>query len=233
MHGHALDAGLAALGGRLDLLAFLALGLLGSAAHCVGMCAPFVMLVSRRYAAPTGRHAPIAAQLWYSGGRLVTYAALGAVAGALGGLVEVAGTLVGLNRAAAIVAGTVLVASALANLLPEAPALPGRSWFSRATALLYRRVPGHPLSLGIVLGLLPCGLLYSALVAAMTTGGALSGATAMAAFALGTIPALLGVSLAERLLLKGRGALNVAAQVFLLAMGAWYVWRGIGPMPMG
>ncbi|MEZ5283690.1 MAG: sulfite exporter TauE/SafE family protein [Vicinamibacterales bacterium] len=183
-HAHGVDA--SALVGSFDLLAFVVLGVLGSAAHCVGMCAPFVMLVSRRYAVPAGRHVPIAAQLWYSAGRLTTYAALGAAAGAVGGLVQFAGALVGLQRTAATLAGIVLIVSAALSLWPSVLASGPWVWVSRVSSRLHRRVPGHPFTLGLVLGLLPCGLLYSALAAAMTTGGAASGAVAMAAFGAGT-----------------------------------------------
>jgi len=51
-------------------------------------------------------------------------------------------------------------------------------------------------ALGLVLGFLPCGLLYGALAAASASGSALGGGLAMAAFALGTVPALVGVGLA-------------------------------------
>jgi uncharacterized protein len=232
MPGHAHGAGLDALGGPLDLLAFLALGLLGSTAHCVGMCAPFVMLVSRRYGTPEGRHAPLAAHLWYSGGRLTTYAALGAIAGALGGLVQMAGALVGVQRTTAIVAGAVLVVSGALSLVPLSSAgIPG-TWVSRATARLHGRVPGHPWTMGLVLGLLPCGLLYSALVAAMTRGGALSGAAAMAAFGLGTVPALLAVTMVDALLVRRRAVLNRLSHVFVLVMGVWYLWRGFSPLSL-
>ena len=65
----------------IDLLWFLTLGFLGGFGHCVGMCAPFVLLVSRRFVAPdAGRRAAFGTQLWYTGGRVLTYAVLGALA---------------------------------------------------------------------------------------------------------------------------------------------------------
>lgn len=224
-HAH----GVASPGIPLDLVAFVTLGLLGSAAHCVGMCAPFVLLVSRRDAGPGGRPAA-AAHLWYSTGRLITYAALGALAGAFGGAVQRAGAFVGLQRTTAVLAGVLLVVSAGASLLATAPfAAPGRL-LSRVTARLMARMPGHPLALGLVLGLLPCGLLYSAVVAATTREGALAGATSLAAFGLGTTPALLGVAAADRLVLAPRAFVTRLAHVFVLAMGLWYLWRGVGPL---
>jgi sulfite exporter TauE/SafE len=215
----------------LDLAAFLMLGLLGSAAHCVGMCAPFVMLVGRRYAAPAGPHRPAAAQAWYHAGRLVTYTLLGAAAGSAGAMLTSVGALLGLQRTAAIVGGAALVLSAVASLVAFGPAstrVP--AWLSRVIARLGSRVPGHPLLLGAVLGLLPCGLLYSAVMAAMTRGSAVAGAAALAAFTLGTVPALAGVSLADAVLLQRRVVMNRLSQGFVLAMGMWYLWRGLAPL---
>ncbi len=81
--------------------------------------------------------------------------------------------------------------------------------------------------MGLFLGLLPCGLLYSAVIAAVARGGALDGAAALAVFGVGTAPALLGVSLADELLVRSRRVVNRVSQVFLLAMGAWFVWTGL------
>lgn len=232
MMGHHVHGAAAVAGAPLDLLAFLMLGVLGSAAHCVGMCTPFVLLVARRYGAPAGSHAPWAAQVWYTAGRLTTYGTLGALAGTLGGAVQMAGTLVGLQRAAGVVAGAVLVASGAASLLSLSPAGRAGQWVSGITARLGRTMPGHPLALGLVLGLLPCGLLYSAVVAAMATGRATAGAAGLVVFGLGTAPALFGVSMADALFVRRRSTLNCLSQVFVLAMGVWFLWRAAQPAPI-
>jgi hypothetical protein len=213
----------------IDLAGFLTLGLLGGFGHCVGMCSPFVLFVSRRYAPPEGgRREAFAAQLWYTLGRIVTYAILGALAGALGGAVQLAGSLLGIQRAAAVVAGAVLVLWALVALSDLVPGLDtGGSLFAKVAGRLKGRVPGHPLAIGLFLGLLPCGLLYSAVIAAVSRGGPLEGAAALALFGLGTAPALLGVSLADELLARHRTFVNRLSQLFLLAMGAWFLWTGL------
>ena len=213
----------------IDLVGFLMLGLLGGFGHCVGMCSPFVLFVSRRYVSPGGgRPAAFAAQSWYTAGRVVTYSMLGAVAGALGGVVELAGGLLGLQRAAAMVAGGVLVVWALVTLSDLVPRLgTGGNLFTRVAALLKGRVPGHPFATGLFLGFLPCGLLYSALIAAAARGGALEGAAALALFGIGTAPALLGVSAVDELLARNRAVINRLSQVFLLAMGLWFLWTGL------
>jgi len=224
----------------IDLLGFLTLGLLGGFGHCVGMCSPFVLFVSRRYSAgsgtatersarpdPSRQHSPPGAQAWYTAGRIVTYALLGALAGAIGSVVELAGALVGLQRAASLVAGTVLVVWALVALSDVAWFQSGGSLFARMAGRLKGRVPGHPFAIGLFLGLLPCGLLYAAIIAAVARGGVLQGAVALALFGLGTAPALLGISIADQLLARNRAFVNRLSQLFILAMGAWFLWRGL------
>jgi len=226
-----------------DLIGFLTLGLLGGVGHCVGMCSPFVLFVSRRYGAGTAtpagglraqRRAALFAQLWYTLGRIVTYAVLGALAGAVGGLVVWAGALVGLRRAGFVLAGGLLVVWALAALAEvtfvaqaSSPRSLGGFSFGRLVGRLKGRAPGHPFALGLLLGLLPCGFLYSAVVAAVARGSALHGAAAMALFGLGTAPALLGLSLADEFLARHRTFLNRLAHVFILVMGAMFLWRGL------
>jgi sulfite exporter TauE/SafE len=213
----------------IDLLGFLTLGLLGGFGHCVGMCSPFVLFVSRHYAPPDrGRRGAFAAQLWYTAGRVATYSALGAAAGGLGGVVQLAGALLGVQRAASVVAGGVLIVWALVALSDLVPRLDtGGNLFARVAARLKGRVPGHPFAAGLFLGLLPCGLLYSAVIAAVARGGPLQGATALALFGVGTAPALLGVSLADELLARNRAFVNRLSQAFLLVMGAWFLWTGL------
>jgi uncharacterized protein len=210
-----------------DLLAFLTLGLLGGFGHCVGMCSPFVLFVSRRYGGTDGgRRAALAAQAWYTVGRVATYAVLGGLAGALGGVVQKAGVFLGVQRAALILAGAVLVVWAVAALSDLARIDAGGRLFGRVAGRLKGWVPGHPLAMGLFLGLLPCGFLYSAVVAAVGRGGALEGVAALALFGLGTAPALLGVSVADELLARHRAFVNRLSQIFLLAMGLRFLWRG-------
>jgi hypothetical protein len=52
------------------------------------------------------------------------------------------------------------------------------------------------LGLGLCWGFLPCGLVYTVLMTAASTGSSLAGATTMFAFGLGTLPAMLGLTVA-------------------------------------
>jgi hypothetical protein len=160
---------------------------------------------------------------------VLTYAVLGALAGFVGGVVELAGSLLGLQRAASVGAGPVLVLEASLGLAGSGPlaSTKGGRLFARVSVARGRRVPGHPFGLGLLLGLLPCGLLYSALIAAVARGGPVEGAVGLLAFGVGTAPALLGLSLADELLAKHRALLDRLARLFLLAMGAWFIWTGL------
>jgi sulfite exporter TauE/SafE len=215
--------------GQFDLLAFAALGALGSAGHCVGMCSPFVMMVSRRYGRPSGAHAPWVAQAWYTAGRLLTYGVLGALAGGLGFALQSAGAVLGLQRAAAVIAGLALVLSGATGLLSFAAGGTLDRRMGQVVSRIGTRMPGHPLLLGLLLGLLPCGLLYTAVMAALALGSAAKGFGALVLFGLGTAPALFGVSLADAFFIRQRASLNRLSYVFVLAMGAWFLWRAALP----
>src|SRR5581483_1669212 len=87
--------------------------------HCAGMCGAFLALAtgSPDKAAPGGWKTPAACQAAYHLGRLVTYVALGAAAGAAGRLLNLAGALAGLSRAAAVVAGATMICFAAVAFL--------------------------------------------------------------------------------------------------------------------
>lgn len=186
------------------LVPVLIASLIGSL-HCVGMCGGFVAI----YSAGSRSALP---HLAYHAGRLATYLALGAIAGALGAALDLAGRAAGIGRVAGVVAGGLMVLWALALLLESAGIAARSSWSTGARArivrLLARFAEKPPLARAALLGLsstlLPCGWLYAFAVAAAGTGSALGGTLVMAAFWIGTVPLLLGLgvgvqSLAPRL----------------------------------
>src|SRR5687768_4058400 len=95
------------------LVPIVSAGLLGSV-HCVGMCGGLIAVAS--HGAAGGRER-LAVQAVYQTGRLVSYALLGALAGALGRALDLAGQAAGLGKAAAIVAGAAMVLWGLAAML--------------------------------------------------------------------------------------------------------------------
>ncbi len=213
------------------LLALFAVGLFGGFAHCGPMCGPFVLMQigdSRRDALGMRRLAVGLLPL-YQLGRLTTYVALGALAGGLGATFV---TLTQFRWALALLLGLAAVSFLLqglnvaTRLLPAASgALGGRvaAIVARAAGPILRGsrssyLGGRGFLLGLVLGFLPCGFLYAALLAAAATGDPVAGGFAMAAFGLGTVPALVavgivGASLAGR---WRRIAIVLTPAIFLL-----------------
>jgi uncharacterized protein len=199
--------GLAAVAGAL----FVA-GLAGGVTHCAGMCGPFVLAqVAARadHARAGGALLRLggAALAPYHAGRLLGYALLGAVAGGAAGLMAAGTGWRPLLAAPMGLAAVLMLLQGLARLGMRMPAPRSRLPTMLADGMVrgLRPLLAGPaagwrgsLLLGFLLSGLPCGLLYGALVAAAAAGSALAGALAMAAFALGTVPALVGVGLLGR-----------------------------------
>ncbi|MDA8251838.1 MAG: sulfite exporter TauE/SafE family protein [Rhodospirillales bacterium] len=207
-------------------------GLAGGPAHCAPMCGGFVLAqVSDRMARlPAARLCESARLrgallLPYHAGRLATYSLLGAGAGTLGRQLAAGGLGGALLLLAAALFALQAVARVRPGLLPALPAAPA-GWL-RVLAAAARRVPGG-LPLGLLLGLLPCGLLYAALAAAAATGDPARGALGMLAFGLGTVPGLFAVGLAGHLAgRRWRGRTARLAPAVLLANAALLVMLGL------
>jgi hypothetical protein len=177
------------------LVPVLAASLLGSV-HCAAMCGGFVAMAGDGL---VGR-ARAFAQLSYNLGRLISYLALGALAGALGHAVDLAGSAAGVGRLAEVVSGCVMMFWGLGALLETqgVRVLRGRlimpRRLTRALASLRNCPPlSRSFALGLATTLIPCGWLYAFAVTAAGTGSATQGALVMAAFWFGNAPLLLGL----------------------------------------
>jgi sulfite exporter TauE/SafE len=200
------------------------------------MCGPFVLAQLRPGERGVLRRLSGWLLLPYQLGRLTTYTLLGALGGAIGaGFVALTGFRAALGVLLAIGASLFLL-QAVRLLAPRLlPAGSGRSaaplliLATRVAAPLLRDPAGwRGYALGLALGLLPCGFLYSALVAAAGAGSASAGAVAMAAFALGTGVSLVAVGAVGRLtfLLPAGFASRLAGVALLVnaaVMGAFAV----------
>lgn len=197
----ACSRGIAAIGGQAGGLpvSLLLAGFAGSLVHCVGMCGPFVL---GQVMADAGRNnggygewrrLAGAALVPYHLGRLTSYTALGGIAGAATGWFTMTGSFAWLSAILLAVAAVLMLMQALG--LTTGIASPLAAPLARLAAPLSTAgTPAARYLLGLVLGFLPCGLLYGALAAAGGTASAQEGALAMAAFTLGTVPALVAVS---------------------------------------
>jgi sulfite exporter TauE/SafE len=99
---------------------------------------------------------------------------------------------------------------------------------ARFRGLIGRRLlaPNGKFTLGLALGFLPCGLVYAALLKAVDSGNALSGAGTMLAFGSGTAVALFSVGAASSFVRLPRWSNRLVA-VFMMLAGALLVWRGL------
>jgi len=179
------------------LSAIFLVGLLGGV-HCVGMCGGIVTALTVKM---PGDRMRWSLHLAYHAGRITTYAFAGALAGGLGSAALLLNGFLPAQIVLYIVAQLMLVALGL-YLLGVSRYL---DVFERAGRVLWRRLqplaaglfpvrslPGA-YSVGLLWGLLPCGLVYSVLVTALVAGSAANGALVMLAFGAGTLPSLLAV----------------------------------------
>ncbi len=219
----------------LDLTALFLLGFFGSG-HCVGMCGPLVL-------AFPARAGGLGSQLAYHLGRLLTYATVGAALGGLGQGLAAAGAEASLAWTARIQVGLSVVAALFLALFgltklglvrePELLSLanPARiPGFRRLQARLAhgagetgrgtRRTALVPLFLlGLLLGLLPCGLSFAAFARSLGAGGTVGGGIMTLTFGLGTLPSLLLVGLSASRLTQGhRRISDLVAGVLMIGM---------------
>ncbi len=227
--------------GPLGLPALLAAlfmaGLAAGATHCSAMCAPFVLAQASAGAGAGGgvlRRLSGAALLPYHLGRVTGYAALGGLAGGTAGVLA---RVSGLDLLLALLLGGAAVLMLGQALRQGAAYLPARlAGAAGHLALPSAGLPlglGRPLqallaapqgwrgvALGLLLSALPCGVLYAALAAAAAAGSALAGGLAMAAFALGTAPALIGLAAVGRFFGRRHGRAMGAVGAGLFALNA-------------
>lgn len=199
-------------------------GLLGGT-HCVGMCGGIVSALSM------GGESRFSLHLAYNSGRIVSYVLAGALAGALGGLSLALADQLPMRIALYVLANTMLVALGLYLIgLTRALAFTerfGQHLWRHLQPLSRRFLPARSVAqafpLGLLWGWLPCGLVYSALATALTSGSAAGGAGLMLAFGLGTLPNLLLAGLLAVRLREyaAKPLVRLVAGLTVLGFGVW------------
>lgn len=214
--------------GELALITMFAAGLLGST-HCLAMCGGIATALGATRSSGARPWQP----LLYQFGRLVSYGLAGALAGIAGaspGLLFFAphwSEVLRLATALMVVAigmNIALGGRSAGRWLQGAERLGARLWRHIAPAMR-AALPAAPcaraLVLGFIWGWLPCGLVYSALLAAALAGSASHGSATMIAFGLGTLPAMLGLSYAGTRLPRRDGTLARLLGTIIVACGVW------------
>jgi sulfite exporter TauE/SafE len=219
---------------EVNLISAFVVGLLGGV-HCIGMCGGIVGALSLGLA--PDRNLPIL--LAYNAGRIGSYTLAGALMGALGfyfsGLLPVQAA----QRVLLTFAGVFLVLMGLylagwSNVLARVERAGGILWRRLeplGRGLLPVRSVRNGFLLGLLWGWLPCGLVYSALVWTVSSGGALQGASLMLAFGLGTLPNLLlmGVAAAQLNRWVSRPAVRGLAGGLVMLFGLLLLFEAWSP----
>jgi hypothetical protein len=166
------------------------LGLAGSL-HCAGMCGPLALALPATGSGPVGF---FAGRLAYNLGRVTTYTVIGVILGLVGHSLALAGVQrwVSMASGAAILAGVFLTHRASGAGLAAAGVRRLKNAFA---TVLRRRSLSSLWTLGLLNGLLPCGMVYAAGAGAVAAGSWGSGIAYMALFGAGTLPVMLGISL--------------------------------------
>ena len=203
------------------------LGLLG-AFHCVGMCGPIAL------ALPLGgynRFEKVIGALLYNIGRATTYGIFGWLVGFAG-----AGLFwIGFQQYFSVVLGVLLL---LYVLMPQRYKVkveqvnflqPLIRYVKDALSALFRQKNFSTLYfIGVLNGLLPCGLVYAALAGALATGNPVKGSLFMMVFGLGTFPLMLAVNLsAQKISIQWRNRMRKAVPVFISFIAVLLILRGL------
>lgn len=203
------------------------MGLVGSL-HCVGMCGPIMLALP----VPAAERWSLALRwLVYHFGRITTYAFLGTLTGLLGTGLATAGFQTSFSIGLGVlILISVLIAFPLEGYLRKLPLFQRMmQWTQRKMGpLLNRQDHWSFFQLGMLNGLLPCGLVYVAIAGAVTTTSGIGGTIYMMAFGLGTIPLLMLTALAAT---KVRAFRQIPWRkiypVALFGLGLFFIYRGV------
>jgi len=217
----------------VNILTIISIAFLGSFGHCIGMCGGIVVAYSTIKINPkNSKVSQGIAHLLYSFGRVLTYSILGAMFGALGGVVTYSNNA---NGALLIFAGVVMVLAGLS--------LMGKIKFltiiehSFSSSPLYKKAFKSVLNsksnlsffvLGMLNGLLPCGFVYFFAITAASTADPVYGALVMAIFGLSTIPAMFGLGFLTSLTsaTSFRNMMMSLSSIAVILYGAYTIYSG-------
>jgi sulfite exporter TauE/SafE len=199
--------------------------------HCVGMCGPIVLAYSAVGSVGVqaqSRANLLTSHLAWNGGRILSYMALGVVAGSIGAAVASRGTF---GSAVSLAGGFLMVLFGLLMLglssgvfSGSVPASVRRFWGT----LLKKKSVTSRACIGCLTPLLPCGVLYAMVVKAGTTESALGGGLTMGLFGLGMAPSLVLMgSVSSVVSAKFRKHAEKLAAAMIILMGVMLMLRGL------
>ena len=207
--------------------------------HCIGMCGPIVISFSLNLK----ENSIFAPHLLYHLGRIITYAILGGIVAIAGSLTMITANIDALQKGVMMFTGILimLMGLAMAGWIPLGKIFgdhsgPGGLISKGFGKLLKVQSSLIYFPLGLLLGLLPCGPVYTALLGAARAGmdavsphqGVFAGMGLMAAFGCGTVPALfLAAKLADLGWIKSRTIIYKVGAVLMIIVGLIFVIKAI------
>jgi len=217
----------------IDLLSIITIAFLGSLGHCIGMCGGIVIAYSStKIDAKMSNIYQSLSHLIYSLGRVTTYTVMGAVFGAIGGVVSFSNTAI---STLTIIAGIFMVLTGLSivgrlKFLTRIEHSFSRSgWYQDIfRSVLRSKSLNSFFILGLLNGLLPCGLVYFFAVTAASTGSPIWGAVVMMIFGLSTIPSLFALGFFSGMFTRNnlRKAMMNLSAIVVISYGFYTIYRG-------
>jgi sulfite exporter TauE/SafE len=211
----------------MEIISGFLMGIIGSI-HCLGMCGPIALAIPGRN---DEKLTLVVDGVVYNLGRTLTYVIMGLLVGLLGTTVSLAGY----QEIISIVAGVLLL---LIVIIPKNL----ESWIANVGIIkslgdklkvAFRKFLGKKtitslFMIGILNGLLPCGLVYAALIAAIAYGSITGAMTFMLFFGLGTLPMLATVFVLKSMLsLEIRKKINKLVPVGIAVVAVILILRGM------
>ncbi len=222
----------------IDFIAIFLIGFLGGFGHCIGMCGGIVLTYTLKVdendppLRPT-KWQTLKPQLLYNLGRVLTYTFLGQIFGLIGSTIGIVFAIRDFQGVLQIFAGTIMILMGieLAGFIPSMSpdTFPGVNKFKKMVTSLFNQVNrSNTIILGLVLGFLPCGLVYAAGAKAAATQSVFGGMITMLLFGLGTFPAMVITGLTAHLISnKLRRQFYRLAAIMVIILGILALLRGV------
>jgi len=219
--------------GNIDLIIILTTAFLGSVGHCIGMCGGIVVAYTSSKVDPKSSYIEqTTSHLAYNFGRVATYTILGALFGFIGQVIAFTPTTKGILF---FITGVLMVLAGL-SLIGNIKFLNSAEWSVSKYAwyqnsfrkLITSKNYMSFFLLGMLNGIIPCGLVYSFAIFAASTATPLGGALVMATFGLATIPALFFLGFITKFLQRGnlRGTMMKLAALLVIIYGLFTLYKG-------
>ncbi len=214
----------------VELVSFFSLGFFGGFGHCIFMCNPFVIYIASKFAPNTPGYVNfLIPQLKYNIGRILTYSLLGLIFGSITTVSSLFSNMVIFQKIISILAGVFLIFYGISDLsgFRVVSKIEDNIFTKKIRSVISRFQFNSPFITGIVLGFLPCGLLYGALIGVSSMNNPIRSSISMGLFGVGTSFALIIVAIFGNIILKYRLFFRIVSFFIMLGMGAFFIYSGL------